>query len=153
MRADVSGPSGAGVHGFHVHEIGDCSAADFTSTGGHFNPTEAPHAGPDSDPRHAGDLGNLEIEDDGTGSLELDSTMLSLDPAAPGYVVGRGVILHEGEDDLESQPTGAAGGRLACGVVEMADVEGLVDEIGETVDAVEGSTEDAADEVEEAAGS
>jgi Cu-Zn family superoxide dismutase len=108
-----------GKHGFHLHELGDCSAEDFTSTGGHFNPTEAPHGGPADRVRHAGDFGNIEVGEDGVGHFELTSDMITV-AAGPNTVVGRAVILHEGEDDLESQPTGAAGGRIACGVVEPA---------------------------------
>lgn len=116
IAAHVEGVT-PGKHGFHLHELGDCSAEDFTSTGGHFNPTEAPHGGPDDRVRHAGDFGNIEVGEDGSGHVELTSDMISV-ADGPNTVVGRAVILHEGEDDLESQPTGAAGGRIACGVVE-----------------------------------
>jgi len=105
-----------GTHGLHIHDVGDCSAEDFTSAGGHFNPTDAPHGSPSDEERHAGDLGNIEIGEDGSGHLELTSTMITLSEG-PNSVVGRGVILHEKADDLVSQPTGAAGSRLACGVV------------------------------------
>jgi len=106
-----------GTHGFHVHEVGDCSAADFTSAGDHFNPAGVEHGGPDAEVHHAGDLGNIEIGEDGTGHLELTSTQLTVS-AGELSVVGRAVILHADADDLTSQPTGAAGARLACGVVE-----------------------------------
>jgi len=120
--AKIAGVS-PGLHGFHLHEKGDCSAPDFTSTGGHFNPTGDPHGGPDDAIRHAGDFGNILVEEDGTGRLELLTSMLTVDPDAENTVIGRAVILHEGEDDLESQPTGAAGARLACGTVVMAGLE------------------------------
>ena len=107
-----------GTHGFHVHEVGDCSSPDFKSAGGHFNPTDMPHAGPTDMERHAGDLGNVEVAEDGTCHHEASSSMLKV-AAGPASVVGRGVILHEDADDLETQPTGAAGARLACGVVEL----------------------------------
>ena len=107
----------AGTHGFHVHEVGDCAADDFTSAGGHFNPAGTPHGGPDDAESHAGDLGNIEIDDEGNGHLALTSTKISVRPG-DNSVVGRAVILHADPDDLESQPTGAAGARLACGVVE-----------------------------------
>lgn len=115
--AEVSGAGAAGDLGLHVHETGDCSAEDFTSAGGHFNPTEGIHGGPAADERHAGDLGNITIGEDGTGRLELTTDLLSVE-AGPNSVVGRGVILHEKADDLVSQPTGDAGGRIACGVVQ-----------------------------------
>jgi superoxide dismutase, Cu-Zn family len=108
---------GAGEHGFHVHETGDCSAPDFTSAGGHFNPTGAPHGAPADAAHHAGDLGNITIAADGTGSLTLSSSMLTVSPG-PNSVVGKGVIVHEKADDLKTQPTGDAGGRIGCGVVE-----------------------------------
>jgi Cu-Zn family superoxide dismutase len=105
-----------GTHGLHVHEKGDCSAPDATSAGGHFNPTTMPHAGPMDAQHHAGDLGNIEIKADGTGDLTITSTMLTV-KSGPNSVVGRAVIFHEKADDLKTQPTGNAGGRLACGVV------------------------------------
>jgi Cu-Zn family superoxide dismutase len=115
--ATVSGLEGAGAHGFHIHETGDCSAEDFTSAGGHFNPTGAIHGGPMDAEHHAGDLGNIDIVADGSGSLTGSSSMISLGDG-PNSVIGRAVILHAGQDDLVSQPTGDAGGRLACGVIQ-----------------------------------
>ena len=106
-----------GTHGLHIHEKGDCSAPDATSAGGHFNPTGMPHAGPMDKEHHAGDLGNIEIKADGTGTLETMSTMLTVKPG-PNSVVGRAVVFHEKADDLKTQPTGNAGGRLGCGVVQ-----------------------------------
>ena len=108
-----------GMHGIHVHETGDCSAEDFTSAGGHFNPMSVPHGGPADAERHAGDLGNIECSEGGVCHLEAESELLTVE-AGPASVVGRAVILHEKMDDLVSQPTGAAGSRLACGVVEAA---------------------------------
>jgi Cu-Zn family superoxide dismutase len=106
-----------GTHGLHLHEKGDCSAADATSAGGHFNPTSMPHAGPMDAQHHAGDLGNIEIKADGTGHLEIFSEMLTVS-AGPNSVVGRSVVFHEKADDLKTQPTGNAGGRLGCGVIQ-----------------------------------
>ncbi len=112
-----------GTHGFHLHETGDCSAADFASAGGHFNPEGVAHGAPEAEPHHAGDFGNIEIGADGTGSLSLHSTKLAI-AAGPNSVVGRAVILHAQADDLATQPTGNAGGRIACGVVAAAAAPG-----------------------------
>ena len=117
IAAHVEGAE-PGLHGLHVHEVGDCSAEDFTSAGGHFNPTEAPHGAPADHERHAGDLGNVEVGAGGMAHMEMTTTMLSVEEG-PNSVLGKAVILHEKEDDLVSQPTGAAGGRIACGVVEL----------------------------------
>ena len=107
----------AGTHGFHVHETGDCSDAEFKNAGGHFNPTGAPHGAPTDAAHHAGDLGNIEIAADGTGSLQISTALLTVGPG-PNSAVGRAVILHEKADDMKTQPTGDAGGRIACGVIE-----------------------------------
>lgn len=130
--AEVSGVTGSGEHGFHIHEKGDCSAPDFTSAGGHFNPGETIHGGPMDPEHHAGDLGNIEIGEDGTGRLEISSDMLTLGEG-PNSIIGRSVILHEKSDDLVSQPTGAAGGRIACGVIGGGDAkdEMAEDKMGE----------------------
>jgi Cu-Zn family superoxide dismutase len=106
-----------GVHGLHLHEKGDCSAPDAASAGPHFNPSGNPHAGPADMKHHNGDWGNITIGADGKGKLELTSDMLTVQPG-PNSVVGRAVVFHEKADDLKSQPSGDAGGRFACGVVE-----------------------------------
>lgn len=110
-----------GAHGFHVHELGDCSAADFSSAGSHFNPGGDPHAGPHDPRRHMGDMGNLEAGQDGVAQLEYLDPRISLEGA--GGVLGRGVIVHAAADDLKTQPTGNAGGRLACGVVGVVKAQ------------------------------
>lgn len=107
-----------GDHAIHVHENGDCSAADFKSAGGHFNPDGHDHGGPDSEAHHAGDLGNLTVQDDGTCIYEIESSELTVSEGTHS-VVGKAVIVHEKADDLTSQPSGAAGPRIACGVVEL----------------------------------
>ncbi|RPJ50170.1 MAG: superoxide dismutase family protein [Acidobacteria bacterium] len=105
-----------GKHGFHVHEKGDCSAPDFTSAGGHFNPTNAPHGAPSDTAHHSGDLGNIEVNSSGVGHLETTVDFLELN--GPNSIVGKGLIVHSKEDDLKTQPTGDAGGREACAVIK-----------------------------------
>lgn len=104
-----------GSHGFHIHEYGDCTADDGTSAGGHFNPSNNEHGAPTDELRHMGDLGNIEANEEGMASVSVNDPMVSLE-----QILGRGVIIHAGEDDLQSQPTGAAGSRVACGVIGVA---------------------------------
>lgn len=118
VSATIEGLDPESRHGFHIHQFGDCTATDGTSAGGHFNPAQNPHAGPDADQRHVGDLGNLESNADGVA--ELDHLDMVIDLGGADSILGRGVIVHAGEDDMESQPTGAAGSRLACGVIGVA---------------------------------
>jgi Cu-Zn family superoxide dismutase len=114
--ADITGLK-PGEHGFHVHEKGDCSAPDASSAGGHFNPTGMPHGGPNSEKHHLGDLGNLTA--DASGHAHLDTVFTFLALSGTNSIVGHSVIVHEGKDDLTSQPTGNAGARVACGVIEL----------------------------------
>jgi Cu-Zn family superoxide dismutase len=107
-----------GKHGFHIHEFGDCTAPDGASAGGHFNPAGEPHASQKDAHRHAGDLGNIEANAEGTATVDFVDPVISFE--GPGSILGRGVIVHAGEDDFKTQPTGNAGGRLACAVVGVA---------------------------------
>ncbi|HEY2615313.1 MAG TPA: superoxide dismutase family protein [Chthoniobacterales bacterium] len=115
--ADVAGLT-PGKHGFHIHEFGDCSAADASSAGGHFNPTHKQHGAPDAPEHHVGDLGNVEADSGGKAHLELKDNSLQL--TGENSIVGHAVILHTKDDDLKSQPVGNAGGRVACGVIGVA---------------------------------
>lgn len=110
-----------GKHAIHVHEFGDLSAPDATSAGGHFNPGDHAHAGPDTKKRHAGDMGNLTADDDGNATWSFTAKNFSL--AGKHSVLGRAVIIHAGADDLESQPSGDAGGRVGGGVIGRANKE------------------------------
>ena len=104
-----------GDHGFHIHEKGDCSAADGTSAGGHFNPFGTAHGAPDATERHVGDLGNITADASGDAAYNRLDTHLDLDGA--NSIIGLAVIVHALPDDF-SQPTGAAGARVGCGVIE-----------------------------------
>lgn len=117
VEAEVTGLP-PGPHGFHIHAWGDCSAPDGTSAGDHFNPQGHEHGAP-GPAAHPGDLGNLVADSSGKATLSLELDSLTVDTGALG-IVGRAVIVHEKVDDLVSQPVGAAGARIACGVI-MAD--------------------------------
>ena len=132
VRYNLAG-LGDGEHGFHVHQTGDCGA-DSTGTpagaaGGHFNPLASPHGAPSNKPanRHAGDLGNVTVENGRAIGTRVDS-VLAL--SGPTSVVGKAVIVHGGADDLESQPAGDAGARVGCGVVRRAGEAELADTLG-----------------------
>ncbi len=116
VHAEISGLT-PGEHGFHIHEFGVWSE-DGMATGGHFNPAKEPHAGPEVSKRHVGDLGNLTANANGNATLELDDHQLSFHGAHS--IIGRGLVVHEKVDDLKTQPTGNAGGRLAVGVIGVA---------------------------------
>ena len=115
--ADITGLK-PGRHGIHIHEFGDASAADGSAAGGHFNPLHEAHGAPTAAHHHAGDLGNLEAGPDGHAVLDFVEPALALD--GPASIIGRGLIVHAGEDDLKSQPTGNSGARVACGVIGLA---------------------------------
>jgi Cu-Zn family superoxide dismutase len=120
LRLEIENAS-PGTHAAHLHETGDCSAPDATSAGGHWNPTAAAHGAWGAAAFHLGDLGNVEVGEDGTGSLELSTDLWSLGTGEADDIVGRAVIVHAGADDFTTQPTGGAGGRIGCGVIEAAE--------------------------------
>jgi Cu-Zn family superoxide dismutase len=120
VKASLKGLA-AGSHGFHVHEFGDCTAPDGAAAGGHFNPKGSPHGAPTDAARHAGDLGNVQAAADGTATLEWKDAAMKLD--GPDGVIGHAVIVHANADDLKTQPTGNAGGRVGCGVIGAAKGE------------------------------
>lgn len=111
-----------GKHAFHIHETGKCEG-DFKSAGGHYNPHGSKHGMMTEGGAHAGDLPNLDVPENGKLNLELFITSVSLDKGADNTVFdadGSAFIIHEGADDYTSQPTGDAGGRAACGLIEAS---------------------------------
>jgi superoxide dismutase, Cu-Zn family len=117
--ANMSGLT-PGLHGFHVHEKGDCSAPDAMSAGGHFNPSGKSHGDVIAPEHHAGDLGNITADSDGNARLDLGVWGLSFTQGAAENVIGRSVVVHANPDDLKSQPAGNSGPRVACGVIAAA---------------------------------
>ena len=115
--ADLTGLTPSGKHGIHVHETGDCSAPDAMSAGGHYNPEGKPHALPSTEDRHAGDLGNITADASGKAHYEITVDNISLS-TGKNPVLGKAVIVHAKPDD-GGQPTGNAGARLGCGVIQV----------------------------------
>ena len=119
VRVDVSmsGLKPNADHGFHIHDKGDCSSGDGMSTGGHFNPLGKPHGHHDGMERHAGDLPALKSDGYGNASMSVMMDVITVAPG-PTSVVGRGMIVHRDPDDYKTQPTGNAGPRIACAVIQ-----------------------------------
>lgn len=109
-----------GPHGLHIHERGACTAPDFASAGGHFAPAGRPHGAQTDGGPHAGDLPNLVVSGDGAGRLATHNGRVTLGAGAAGLFDGDGsaIVVHAGPDDGRSQPSGASGARIACGVIE-----------------------------------
>ncbi|WP_222984516.1 superoxide dismutase family protein [Flagellimonas meishanensis] len=120
MKATFSGLT-PGEHAIHIHEKADCSSADGTSTGGHWNPTFQPHAKWGAEGGyHKGDIGNFVAEADGNATVDFatDQWCIGCDDETKN-IVGKAVIVHQGVDDFTSQPSGAAGPRISCaGIIQ-----------------------------------
>ena len=115
VTAEIEGLE-EGNHGFHIHQWGDCTSPDGKSAGGHFNPLEEEHSGPTSEMRHMGDMGNISANAAGVANIDYVDEAINVT-----MILGRGIIVHAGEDDLTSQPSGAAGPRVACGVIGVTE--------------------------------
>ena len=115
ITGGISGLKPGAIHGFHIHEKGDCSSGDGMSAGGHFNPTGAPHGNHGHGTHHTGDLPSLTANAFGIATLNFESNSIRLD--GPNDITGRGLIVHRDPDDYTTQPTGNSGPRLACAVI------------------------------------
>lgn len=115
---DVTGLKPDSQHGFHIHETGDCSAPDGTSAGGHFNPATTEHGRVGEGVHHGGDSDNLSADAEGVALVHASFEGVTIGDGAATDIIGKGVIVHADPDDYVSQPTGNAGARLACGVIQ-----------------------------------
>lgn len=121
VNGNVSGLK-PGLHGFHVHALGDTTNGCM-STGPHYNPAGKEHGAPEDELRHAGDLGNITVGEDGTASFTITDKQIPL--TGPQSIIGRAVVVHADPDDLGkgghelSKTTGNAGGRVACGIIGL----------------------------------
>ncbi len=107
-----------GIHGVHIHETGDCGD-DGKSAGGHWNPTDVEHGKWGEGEFHLGDLGNMAVIKDGRGYIERTTDLWEVGTGSDRDLVGKAIIVHGEQDDFETQPTGAAGPRIGCGVIEL----------------------------------
>lgn len=120
LTIEIQGAS-PGLHAVHIHAYGDCSAPDGTSAGGHWNPTDVAHGKWGVGEFHLGDIGNITVGEDGTGSITLTTDLWEIGTGSDVDVVGKGIIVHAGADDFTSQPSGAAGARIGCGVIVLTE--------------------------------
>lgn len=104
-----------GKHGFHIHEFGDLRSRDGSAAGGHFDPAGHKHGAPGDEEHHYGDLGNITADEQGVANIDMTADWMKLH-----FIVGRALVVHAGPDDLESQPSGDAGDRVALGVIGIA---------------------------------
>lgn len=119
IRGEITGLAPGKEHGFHVHEVGDCSLPDFKSAGEHFNPTKDPHGGPQSTPRHLGDIANAKADENGRAFIDVSVKGVTLGDtdAGPAEILGKALVVHAMPDDYKTQPSGGSGARVACGVI------------------------------------
>jgi len=109
-----------GTHAFHIHTVGKCEVPDFKSAGGHFNPARKQHGNDNPNGSHAGDMSNFEVGADGTAKFSTVNKSVTLDQGANSlfHEGGTALVIHEKADDYKTDPTGNAGNRIACGVVQ-----------------------------------
>lgn len=116
VTADIKGLKPNSRFGFHIHQNGVCEGPNYKTAGDHFNPHKKPHGRPDSEMRHAGDLGNLQTNANG------EAKQVILVPKEEGdtfdQILNKSVLIHAGVDDLTSQPSGNSGDRIACGLIK-----------------------------------
>jgi Cu-Zn family superoxide dismutase len=117
VTGDIGGLAPNSTHGFHIHEKGDCSAADASSAGGHFNPSGDAHGRASAPHHHLGDNDNLVADASGVAHVNAHFPGAALGGGGANDVIGKAVVVHADADDYTSQPSGNAGARIACGVI------------------------------------
>ncbi len=118
ITGQISGLEPGGTHGFHVHEVGDCSAPDASSAGPHFDPHGHVHGHPGEGEHHVGDMLNVVADDTGLINAHALAKDATLGDGGATDILGRAIVLHAGADDYSSQPAGDSGPRIACGVIQ-----------------------------------
>lgn len=118
VNVKVSGPGiQAGEHGVHFHDKGECNPPDFASAGSHFNPASKSHGLENPQGPHSGDMPNMTVDAKG-GNLHTKNTLISLKAGDKNSVMGKAIVVHAGKDDQKTDPSGASGARVACGVIK-----------------------------------
>lgn len=117
LTGEIGGLPRNSTHAIHIHETGDCSAADASSAGGHFDPTGAPHGRASTGAHHAGDMDNIVANAAGVARVDAHASGVVLGAGARNDALGRAVVVHARRDDYTTQPAGDAGARVACGVI------------------------------------
>ena len=117
ITGEIGGLAPNSTHGFHIHEKGDCSAADASSAGGHFNPGGDSHGRASAPHHHLGDNDNLVADANGVAHVNAHFANAVLGGSGADDIVGKAVVVHANADDYTSQPSGNAGARIACGVI------------------------------------
>jgi Cu-Zn family superoxide dismutase len=108
-----------GTHGFHIHQVGECTAPGFESAGSHFNPTNRQHGLENPQGPHAGDMENVEVSAGGTAQIAVDNDRVTLGDGANSLfdADGSAIVFHAQGDDNVTDPSGNSGDRIACGVI------------------------------------
>lgn len=119
LSGEIGGLAPGSTHAIHVHEKGDCSAADATSAGGHFNPMQQAHGRVGQGAHHGGDMDNIVANGQGVATVDVHAEGVVLGGGAANDAAGRAVIVHAMADDYATQPTGNAGARVACGIIKV----------------------------------
>jgi superoxide dismutase, Cu-Zn family len=119
IRGEITGLTPGREHGFHLHEVGQCTLPDFASAGAHFNPTKDPHGGPTSTARHLGDIPNAKADANGRAVIDVSVKGVTLvdKDGSPNEILGKALVVHAMPDDYKTQPSGNSGDRIACGVI------------------------------------
>ena len=119
LTGEITGLKPGQEHGFHVHEVGQCTLPDFKSAGELFNPARNQHGAPDSNSKHLGDMPNAKADDNGRAEIEvrLEGATLEDKDGGPNQLLGKAVVVHAMPDDYKTQPSGGSGDRIACGVI------------------------------------
>lgn len=140
LQVQVQGFTGAaaGEHGIHIHAVGVCEAPGFTTAGGHFNPAAKKHGLQSAEGAHGGDLPNLVLDAAGSGSYQATNDRVTLAAGAANSIFdadGSAIVIHAGPDDNVSDPAGNSGGRIACGVLQAAQIPTGMPRTGASSDA------------------